>query len=130
MISEDDQRRLDEAERECDHEIERLGTQFERSAKLLVVLGICLGFYHRNLGLIAVLIVGILPLLAGMIVVFCMIGVAVRKYLRLCNEILGPDDGGDDDPNGGKEIPKETPQSTSDTGAKVIPFPKTEKLAA
>lgn len=124
MISEDTQRRLDDAEREVDHKIEHIGMRFERNAKFLVILGICLGLYYRNLGLIAVLIVGVLPLLMGMIVALCMIGVAVRKYLRLCNEILGPDD--DPDPDDEKAIPESPEESDSN----IIPFPQNHKKAA
>jgi hypothetical protein len=125
MISEDDRRILAEAEEERDKKLLVIKARFKRMTGFLGVLGICLAFYSAlDLGLLMFLFVGIFPIICGGIVELCMIERVLRKYLRICKDILEPDD--DPDPDDGDGEPKPSEESESS----VIAFPQSYKKAA
>lgn len=110
MISENDRRLLAEAEEERDRKLAIIQARFKKNAKFLCAAGIVLAlyysFYYRQIiGLGTWCIISMFPLLTGMIVEMCITALVLRKYLRICEAILGPDD--DPDPDDEEEIPDE-----------------------
>lgn len=127
MISQEDRKRLQEAERKCDWQLARIRTYFEKSAKYLGTFGIVLALYYsfsyrEVIGLGTFMVIGLFPLLLAAIVTLVMTGIACRRYLRICEAILGPYDD-DPDPDDEEDIPKEPPKEISCVGDNIVSFP-------
>lgn len=123
MISGNERKILAEAERECDRKLAKIYGRFKKNCKFLGTTGICFAFYygrHLDIGLGTFLTIGMLPLLGGMIVELCMVERVLRKYLRICEAILGPDD--DPDPDDEEETPDE-PEKNSEPEPAPVELP-------